>query len=387
MKLADSWADIAEEKAEVTSLPMELPDILEGVRAFLSRYIVFSNEAQAPAVTLWVAHTWVIDAFYYTPYLHVSSPVRECGKSRLFGCLKHLCPNPWLAISPSEAVLFRKIHRDSPTILLDEIDTVFSDKTDPNKEGVRAVLNAGFERGATVPRCHGQSHELKEFSVFCPKAFAGIGNIPETVASRSIKIPMVRRRKEQEVAKFRKRDVEQAALPIRRALQAWSSDNRVIAELYAARPEMPSGLGDRSEDICEPLLAIADMVGADWPALARTALVLLRDKGDTDEEETKIQLLAACREIRQTWKRDHISSKDLLDELVNRDGEPWAVWWKKDIDAGNTKGPAARLAKLLKPFGIIPRTIREDGATLKGYPWSAFNEAFDCYLPPLLPVI
>ena len=124
-----------------------------------------------------------------------------------------------------------------------------------------------------------------------------------------------------------------------------------------------------------------------WPALARTALVRLRDKGDTDEEETKIQLLAACREIPQAWKRDHISSKDLIDELVNRECETWAVWWKKDIDAGNTKGPAARLAKLLKPFGIIPKTIREDGATLKGYPWPAFNKAFDCYLPPLSPVI
>jgi hypothetical protein len=98
------------------------------------------------------------------------------------------------------------------------------------------------------------------------------------------------------------------------------------------------------------------MAGGDWPALARTALVLLRDKGDTDEEETKIQLLAACREIPQAWKRDHISSKDLIDELVNRECETWAVWWKKEIDAGNTKGPAARLAKLLKPFGIIPRS-------------------------------
>ena len=388
MKLAYSWADVADGETEVTSPPMELPEILEGVRRLLCRYIVFSNEAQATAVTLWVAHTWVIDAFDYTPYLHISSPVRECGKSRLFECLRHLCRNPWLAIFPSEAVLFRKIHAHSPTILLDEIDTAFSDKIDPNKEGIRAVLNAGFERGATVPRCHGQSHELKDFSVFCPKAFAGIGNIPETVASRSIKIPMVRRRKDQTVAKFRKRDVEQAALPIRQALKAWSSDNRVIAELRAARPEMPSGLGDRSEDICEPLLAIADMAGADWPALARAALVRLRDKGDTDEEETKIQLLTASREIFQTWKPDHISSKDLLGELVNREGEPWAVWWKKDIDAGNTKGPGARLAKLLRPFGIISRSIREpDGTTPKGYPRSAFNDAFARYLPPLPSVI
>ena len=136
----------------------------------------------------------------------------------------------------------------------------------------------------------------------------------------------------------------------------------------------------------KPLLAIADMAGGDWPALARTALVLLRDKGDTDEEEPKIQLLAAAREIRQTWKRDHISSKDFLDELVNREDEPWGVWWKKDIDAGNTKGPGARLAKLLKPFGIIPKTIREDGATLKGYQWSAFKEPSTAHLPPLSPV-
>ena len=35
---------------------MQLPEILEEVQGFLSRYIVFSNEAQATAVTLWVAH-------------------------------------------------------------------------------------------------------------------------------------------------------------------------------------------------------------------------------------------------------------------------------------------------------------------------------------------
>ena len=262
MKLADSWT---EEAAPGSTSPLPLPEILQNVRDFLSRYIVFSNGAQAPAVTLWVAHTWGIDAFDYTPYLHISSPVKECGKTRLFGCLKNLCLSPWLTISPSEAVLFRKIHAHSPTILLDEIDTVFSDKIDPNKEGVRAVFNAGFERGATVPRCHGQSHELKDFSVFCAKAFAGIGNIPETISSRSIKIPLTRRRKEQAIEKFRKRDVEQAAKPIVEALKEWSSDKGVISRLRAARPEMPSGLGDRSEDICEPLFAIADMAGGDWP--------------------------------------------------------------------------------------------------------------------------
>jgi hypothetical protein len=87
------------------------------ILAFLKRYIVF------PSGTLWVAHTWAFDAFDYTPYLHISSPVRECGKSKVFYCLKNLCAKPWLTISPSEAVLFRKISAHCPTLLLDEIDT------------------------------------------------------------------------------------------------------------------------------------------------------------------------------------------------------------------------------------------------------------------------
>ena len=327
MKLADSWADIADGETEVTSPPLELPEILEEVRGFLSRYIVFSNEAQATAVTLWVAHTWALYAFDYTPYLHISSPVKECGKTILFECLKKLCPSSWLTISPTEAVLFRKIHAHTPTFLLDETDSVFTDKIDPNKEGIRTALNAGYKRGETVSRCHGQSHELKEFSVFCPKAFAGIGNIPETIASRSIKIPLVRRRKSQSIEKFRDRDVEQAAKPIVEALKGWSNDKRVITLLQDARPEMPPGLGDRSEDICEPLFAIADMAGGDWPSLARKALVQLRAKGDTDEEETKIQLLLAIREIFQTWKPDH-SQRDLLhtrpDHISSKDLQ--AIW-------------------------------------------------------------
>jgi hypothetical protein len=90
MKLADSWADIAEGETEVTSPPMELPEILEGVRGLLCRYIVFSSKAQEIVVALWVAHTSVIEAFDYTPYLHISSPAKRCGKSRVFDCLKLL---------------------------------------------------------------------------------------------------------------------------------------------------------------------------------------------------------------------------------------------------------------------------------------------------------
>ena len=63
----------------------------------------------------------------------------------------------------------------------------------------------------------------------------------------------------------------------------------------------------------------------------------------------------------------------LLDALIKRDGdELWAVWWEGDVTKGNMRGPAARLARLLKPFGVI---------VSKGYKRTSFEDAFSRYLP------
>ena len=142
-------------------------------------------------------------SFDYTPYLYISSPVKRCGKSRVFDCLALLCAKPWEVVSLTEAVLFRKIEQDNPTVFIDEVDTIFkANRPDETKEGLRAILNAGFERGATVPRCVGPQFTLTEFRVFCPKALVGIGRLPDTVADRSIEIAMVRRAPHETIAKF-----------------------------------------------------------------------------------------------------------------------------------------------------------------------------------------
>jgi hypothetical protein len=371
--------------------PGQLAFLLGEILAFLKRYIVFPSDDAAIACALWVPHTWTFKAFDFTPYLQISSPVKECGKTRLFKCLENLCARAWFAILPSEAVLYRKIASSCPTLLLDETDTLFTDRTDPNKEAIRAVLNAGFENGAVVPRCVGQEHALMDFPVYCPKGFAGIGKIPETVASRSLRIMLHRRRKHQEIEKFRKREVVQVALPIKEGLAKWSSGDGVIEQLRAARPHMPAGLGDRSEDICEPLFAIADLAGGEWPTLARRALVNLRAKGAANDDNVRILLLAAIREIRQNWLDDAILTRDLLAALVRREGEPWGAWWRKDVDVGNISVAATKLASILGHFEIVPRAVRVcyaregESDVGKGYPFSVFDDVFASYLPPIQP--
>ena len=57
-------------------------------------------------------------------------------------------------------------------------------------EALRGVLNTGHRRGGKASCCVGQGANItyKDFSTFCPKAIAGIGKLPDTVADRSIPI-------------------------------------------------------------------------------------------------------------------------------------------------------------------------------------------------------
>lgn len=129
--------------------------LLEEVCRFIERYVVLPSDHAVIAVALWVLHTWVVDAFDVTPYLIVKSAEKRSGKTQLLEVLGLLTPSPWHVVQPTEAVLFRKIHKDHPALLLDEADTIFNSRGE-RYELLRAVLNAGFRRGATVPRCVGE---------------------------------------------------------------------------------------------------------------------------------------------------------------------------------------------------------------------------------------
>jgi hypothetical protein len=385
--LADDWKETIREATAVEVMPIRLADVLESICAFVERYVVLALPEQAHALALWVAHCWVLDAFDYTPYLHVRSPEKQCGKTRLLDCLALLVLKAWRAILPSEPVLYRKIETDQPTLLLDEVDGIFtSNGKDEKREALRSLLNAGFERGAQVPRCIGQgtNQEVRNFAVFCPKALAGIGQLPDTVRDRSIPIDFVRRARDEKVERFRKREAEKKAAVIRTDLEAWAGQPDIIEKLREARPSLPDALSDRQQDICEPLLAIADVAGDEWPERARAALVALCSQSNDDDESLGVKLLSDIRGAFGAGHCDKIATQELLKALVDQETDaPWASMWEMDLKNGNTRGPAQKLAKLLKPYRIKPDVIRlPDGSTPRGYRVEDFSEAWKRYLPP-----
>jgi uncharacterized protein DUF3631 len=213
-----------------------------------------------------------------------------------------------------------------------------------------------------------------------PKALAGIGRLPDTVADRSIGIRLVRRARGEKVERFRKREAQTWTTPIRNDLEAWSNRAGVKANLREARPELPDELSDRQQDITEPLLAIADMAAGDWPERGRNALVTLCVQID-DDESLGVKLLSG---IHSAFNGDDkIATQDLIQALVDQDTDaPWALWWEGDLKNGKVQGAAQRLARLLKPYKIKSRVIRlSDEKEARGYVRADFLEGWNRFLP------
>ncbi len=335
------------------STPVQTPSpngdtgrLLDAIDEFVGRYVVLPGEAERTAVALFVAHTWAFDASHATPYLVVVSPERRTGKTRLLEALTVLAREPWHATSPTEAVLFRKIAKDKPTLLLDEIDAIFGSATE-RTEPVRAILNAGNRAGASVPRCVGKGSELVDFSVFSPKVLAGIdtGRLPDTITDRAVVIRMKRRHAGEPVQRFRIRSAIAEAADVNLWLEDWAG--RHVGALTEAEPGLPAELGDRAMDAWEPLVAIADLAGDEWTGRARSAAVALSGNGAEEEATYGTQLLQAIAATMDG--RERIATAELL-EAINADEElPFGGW-------SDGKGISARgLARKLKPYGVRPK--------------------------------
>src|SRR5207249_555475 len=131
-------------------------------------------------------------------------------------------------------------------------------------EEIRGVINAGHRRGASAGRCvvKGKQIETEELPAFCAVALAGLGNLPDTILSRSVIIKMRRRAPGEEVESYRRRIHAPEGYQLRDRLTAWSTQIRETLDTY---PVMPDGITDRNADLWEALLAVADAAGGSWP--------------------------------------------------------------------------------------------------------------------------
>jgi hypothetical protein len=381
----ESSNDVVVSSDKLAVNPRPLGELLDAACGVLRRYVVFQWPEQPAVISLWILHTWAFGAFDYTPYLSVWAASKRAGKSRVLEVLEFLVKNPIKTESGTSAALIRSIdEKNLPTFLLDEVDKLYANKknSDGEADSTCRFLNAGYRRGAKFLRCVGQGAaiESKEFPAFCPKATAGIGRcLPDTVADRSIPIELARQTREERAERLRDREARTALAPLKTELEAWAKQPEVIATLRDARPVMPDELHDRAQDITEPLLAIADMAGGEWPARARAALIKLY--AGEEDADIGVRLLADIKRVFDEKGAERLFTDTIIKELIaNADDAPWALWFEDALKHDKIDSAASKLAKRLKAYHIKPSRFRIGEENKKGYQSAQFERAWKQYL-------
>jgi len=345
--------------------------LLEKMHAALTRYVVLPSEDAAVAVVLWIAASHGVERFDHATRLCLHSPVKRCGKSRLLEVIAGLAHEPIQTTNISVPALFRVIDAAGdrpPTLLLDEADRLLgSAKKDETSADLIALLNNGFRRGSPTYRCVGPKLTVMPFSTFAFAAVAGIGRLPDTIEDRGINITMRRRLPGESLSKFRLRTDLPRLHDLRDLIAVWVQE----AVGDGSEVHVPDELEDRAQDAWEPLLAVADAAGGEWPRLARHAAVrLTSDAADDDGEQSLDQrLLGDVRTVFDDVGETFLPTAVLIDHLRKLEESPW-----DDFDFSSR-----RLALRLHKFGVKPG--HNKAKTERGYRRSDLNDAFRRYLP------
>ncbi|ORB70854.1 hypothetical protein BST44_22760 [Mycobacterium scrofulaceum] len=328
------------------------------------------------AVTLWVAATHLLDRFDFAPRLVIRSALKQSGKSRLLEVVAEMVHAPLKQFNATTPYIFRSLDEKPRTLLIDEADALFGTRTKADlNEDLRALLNAGFQRGATIGRTVGPMHEPHEFPVFAMAALAGIGRMPDTIEDRAIVVLMQRRKPDEKVEPYRLSRDRADLTEVRAKVQEWTAT--VPEDVGAMRPDIP--VDDRPADLWEPLIIVAELAGGEWPERARLACKALTAR-HIEDDTASVQLLADIREMFTVALRHEcfrpgevgmFKSEDLCSALRGLPDSPW-----REIDLTPSK-----LGRRLSEFGVKTTKVTVAGRRTNYYRRSDFDDVFARYLP------
>lgn len=353
---------------------------LNSILQFVKRFVVLPNDEDYFVLVLWIAHTYFINVLTTSPRLSLLSPEYGCGKSRALEILEKLCFRGEKLDYCTRSYLMRTIEitreetGKSPTLLVDEIDSVFKNKSDESAESLRAFLNTGYRKSGSygITEGEGKNRKPKKFPTFAPMAIAGKGEVvPESVKTRSIEIRLQKRLQSQPIEDFLTYAVSLECDELQDWLTQW-------ADLYSKDLEtenvLVESVNDREREVWLPLYAVAILAGNEWEEKLYQALNLHQRVKKTSDIPRERQLLEDCLKV--FGDRDVLKSETLIEGLKVL---PESDYASMNYGRGIT---AKTLARIVRPYEIQPTQIRFGENTYKGYYQSEYSKAFERYSEP-----
>jgi hypothetical protein len=263
---ASDTSDSGDTETAPPTTPAPLARVLDAAALMLRRQ-VSCTETSLYAAVLWTAGTYGYHEAEVFPRLVFTSETSNCGKTTALKTVEILSFNPRRSDNISAAAMFRLVASQRMSLFIDEFDSFGRDNED-----VRNVLNAGYLRTGTVTRVEptddGKGWTPVEYPCFCPVAIAGIGGLPETVRNRSI-VNRLQRAPKGRARQMRLREL----LKLRRQIvpHLIAHADAIAAAIKDGAKNLPLELDARVIDNWDPLIAVAELAGGDWPARALAA--------------------------------------------------------------------------------------------------------------------
>jgi len=372
-KTEDDSETLIFDKIEHWQEPVEGQALFDDVQRFVERYVALPVGASV-VLTAWVIASWVHKIFDAFPLLALTSPEKQCGKTRCQEVIECLVQRPVRTANLSEAVLFRMIERYNPTLMIDEAQ-VLSRPNSERGQALHDLLCSANRRGAKVFRCVGaRRDEIKGFSVCCPIVISAIGSIGEVLEDRCIVIRMQRRKPNETIERFlQSRAMEESEFLRSRTLR-WARDNEETIQSAYESTQPLHFVSDRAAEHWLSLQAVISVACSNrLNDLAEAAKAL---QGiESSEESTGVKLLRDIKKIFESndWP-EAIPSGELVKKLLEIPDTGWSELGTKGLTPH-------RLAGILRPYGVhSENSTTSNRQSVRGYWLKQLKPVFDRYL-------
>lgn len=336
--------------------------IISKLEEFITDYGAIRQHYVLP-IALWALGTYAWEKFDAFGYLNFTSTAPGSGKTRMLELLECICRRARLKAKITLAGMCSLIERDSPTLLIDQAERL--SQNDHND--LMACIFSGYRTGLPITvQLMGRAVDRP---IYCPKAFALLGDMLEAARDRSIVVEM---RPTRPKKRWLRSEAQGRGATLQRqcaSLMVEYADN--IDDAFA-NLEGLHFLSEREEEVWTPLFVMCEIF--------------------CPERRSELECSAAdiCAEKRADPKR--VSAREgkqqaqalrdgerLLGDLCTIIGSAVGVRtnaalrqlkgihnapWRNYAGVGLTD---LKLAELVRPYSVGPRQFKIDGKNLRGY--------------------
>lgn len=331
--------------------PLKLGQVLNDIARALKDYLYLPAHA-AETMTLFAAMTWIHHQIEDTaPYLYFTAPLKASGKTTATIALCALCRRPLTPGMASNSAYSRIIDEYQPTVGLDNVDGLLSERNEIARELQQTILYS-FQRqtasrlvSRSVSKKGGDDWMPVKINTWSPKIMNGIGAIRDDIMSRCIVIPL-RRRPEGVKSSIKPREWAALAPMLQSQLMTVMNKNSSLI-LESIHHELPH-LNNRRGDLWRVFMAIARAAGEQWLDLCHQAMEGLAPELHEDRSDGEV-LLHDIREIFEGLETgEYLTYSTLIEDLCERN-DRWSEYNSYRAIRHN------QLGKLLGQFQITPQ--------------------------------